>query len=178
MHTPHTTHFAPAQPPPDSSGPRWFEPAVLLATCGGLGRIGCAPGTFGAAAGLLAAAGLAAAALPPLVEAGLLVAVNLLGIPICTRAVRLLGRGDDPGAIVYDEAASLPLALLAVSAATRSPVVLAAAFVLHRIFDISKPFPCRQLEHLPAGLGIMADDWGAAAYVALCLTIGRGCGWL
>ena len=79
---------------------------MLLATCGGLGRIGCAPGTFGAAAGLLAAAGLAAAALPPLVEAGLLVAVNLLGIPICTRAVRLLGRGDDPGAIVYDEAAS------------------------------------------------------------------------
>ena len=64
MHTPHTTHFAPAQPPPDSSGPRWFEPALLLATCGGLGRIGRAPGTFGAAAGLLAAAGLAGTAVP------------------------------------------------------------------------------------------------------------------
>jgi phosphatidylglycerophosphatase A len=56
--------------------------------------------------------------------------------------------------------------------------VLAAAFVLHRLFDITKPFPCRRLEHLPAGLGIMADDWGATAYVAACLAIGRWMGWL
>ena len=44
------------------------------------------------------------------------------------------------------------------------PIVLAVAFVLHRIFDITKPPPARQLEHLPTGLGIMADDWAAAAY--------------
>jgi phosphatidylglycerophosphatase A len=143
-----------------------------------VGRIRFAPGTFGAAAGVVAAAALAALALPPAVEIGLLIAINLLGIPCCTRATRLLGRGEDPGAIVYDEFASLPLALLVVPAAARSPVVLAAAFVLHRAFDISKPFPCRRLEHLPAGLGIMADDWGAAAYAAVCLAIGHGWGWL
>ncbi|MFM7290079.1 MAG: phosphatidylglycerophosphatase A [Planctomycetia bacterium] len=163
---------------PDAAGPRWFDPAVLLATCGGLGRIGFAPGTFGAAAGVVAAAGLARLALPPLVEAALLVAVNLAGIPACTRAAKAVGRGKDPGAIVYDEAASLPLALLAVPAAARSPAVLAAAFVLHRLFDITKPFPCRRLEHLPAGLGIMADDWGATAYAAACLALGRWLGWL
>ena len=56
--------------------------------------------------------------------------------------------------------------------------LLVAAFALHRLFDITKPFPCRRLEHLPAGLGIMADDWGAAAWMAVALTACRWCGWL
>jgi len=174
---------APALPPSPSAhagtpAAAWWRPAVLAATCGGIGRAPAAPGTFGAALGTVFAAGLAAAALDPVVEAGLLVAVNLLGIPLCTRAARALGRGGDPGAIVYDEFASLPMALLVVPAAARTPGVLAAAFVLHRLFDVSKPFPCRRLERLPAGLGIMADDWGASAYVAACLAIGRWLGWL
>ena len=38
---------------------------------------------------------------------------------------------------------------------------LLAGFVLFRIFDIAKPFPCRRLEKLPGGWGIMADDWMA-----------------
>jgi phosphatidylglycerophosphatase A len=165
-------------PPPAHAAPRWFDPAAFLATCGGLGRIGFAPGTFGALAGAVIATAFARLALPLLVEVALLVALNLVGIPACTRAARSLGRGKDPGAIVYDEAASLPLALVVVPAAARSPLVLAAAFVLHRLFDITKPFPCRRLEHLPAGLGIMADDWGATAYVAACLALGRWMGWL
>lgn len=169
---------ASASTPFDPVSPRWFDPAVLLATCGGLGRIGFAPGTFGAAAGTLLAWAVARLALPPLLEAGLLAAVNLVGIPICTRAARAIGRGSDPGSIVFDEAASVPLAAMVVPAAARSPAVLAALFVLHRLFDITKPFPCRRLERLPSGLGIMADDWGAAAYAAVCLAIGRWLGWL
>ena len=155
--------------PPATAAPPWFSPAVFLATCGGVGRLGLAPGTAGAAVGAVAAAGLAAAELQLPVEAALLVAVNLVGVPICTRAVALLGRGSDPGAIVYDEAASLPLGLLVVPPAARSPVVIAVAFLLHRLFDISKLPPCRQLERLPAGLGIMADDWAAAAWMAIGL---------
>lgn len=164
--------------PVETSAPRWLDPSVLVATCGGVGRIGVAPGTFGALVGLLVATGLARAGLPTLVELGLLLAVNLIGIPCCTRAARLLGLGKDPGMICYDEAASLPLALVAVPAAARSPLALVAAFVLHRAFDISKPFPCRRLERLPAGLGIMADDWGAAAYAAASLAMARWSGWL
>jgi phosphatidylglycerophosphatase A len=166
-----------ADPPPLSPGePRWSDPAVLLATCGGLGRVPFAPGTFGAAAGLpLALAGAAiaswlAAASPwawPL-EAALVAAVCLLGVPICTRAARRLG-GKDPGCVIFDELASMPLALLVVPSARRTPLVLAVAFVLLRIFDIAKPFPCRHLERLPGGLGIMADDWAAAGWTAACL---------
>ena len=48
---------------------------------------------------------------------------------------------------------------------------LLAAFVIFRIFDIVKPFPCRRLEHLPGGWGIMADDWMAGVYAAICLRL-------
>jgi phosphatidylglycerophosphatase A len=156
----------------------WWSPFVMLATCGGVGRVGLAPGTAGAAVGAIAAAVLAALAWPTVVEVALLVAVNLLAVPVCTRASAALGRGSDPGAICLDEAASLPLALLAVPAAMRSPMLIAVAFLLHRAFDIAKPPPCRQLERLPRGLGIMADDWGAAAWAGACLAVARWLGWL
>lgn len=167
-----------APPPSDPTSPRWSDPAVLLATCGGLGMIGFAPGTFGAAVGVVITMACGRLSLPWMAEAALLVAVNLIGIRICTRAARALGRGKDPGVIIYDEAASLPLAALVVPAAARTPTVLVTLFVLHRLFDITKPFPCRRLERLPTGLGIMADDWAAAAYAAVCLAIGRWLGWL
>ena len=173
---------SPADPEAPASEP-WFDPAVFVATCAGLGRIPFAPGTFGAAAGVGLALAIAALGLPAVAEAAFVVAVNVAGIPLCSVAARRLGRGGDPGAIVYDEMASLPLGLLAVPAAARSasqaavPLLL-AAFLLHRAFDITKPFPCRRLEHLPAGLGIMADDWGAAAWMAVALTACRWCGWL
>jgi phosphatidylglycerophosphatase A len=48
-------------------------------------------------------------------------------------------------------------------------------FLLFRLFDIVKPFPVRRLEQLPAGVGIMADDLGAAIYANLAL---RACLWL
>jgi phosphatidylglycerophosphatase A len=151
------------------------DPAVLLATCGGIGFIGVAPGTFGAAVGLAIA--LALAPLGPLGETLVVAGLCLAGIPICTRAAAVLG-GHDPGAVVLDEAAAMPLVLLAVPAAARSPLVLGAAFVLFRIFDITKPFPCRRLERLPAGLGIMADDWAAAGWAVVCLVVARWLGWV
>ena len=111
------------------------------------------------------------------VEVGIVVGICLAGIPVCSRAAALMGR-KDPGAIVLDEVASMPLALLAVPPFARTPQLLAVAFVLLRIFDIGKPFPCRQLERLPAGLGIMADDWAAAAWTAVCLAIARWQHWI
>lgn len=173
-----------ASPTPDDSGPSaWLAPAVLAATCGGIGRIPVAPGTFGAALGVAVAVIVGRLGLPFAAEVAAVVALNAAGVPICTAAARRLGRGGDPGAIVYDEMASVPLGLLAVPAAARTALpdslpLLVAAFAIHRLFDITKPFPCRRLEHLPAGLGIMADDWGAAAWMAVALTACRWCGWL
>lgn len=169
----------------------WGRPAVLIATLGGIGRIGLAPGTFGAAAGLVLSLATAMAAgwlgqrLVPDVagaalagEAGLVAAICLAGVPICSRAAVLLGRGKDPGAIVLDETAAMAATLLVVPAGARTPAVLTVAFLLFRVFDILKPFPCDRCERLPTGLGIMADDWAAAAYAAAILAAIRAAGWL
>jgi phosphatidylglycerophosphatase A len=165
---------------------RAFDVWTVLATCGGLGLAPVAPGTFGTLAGIplsLATgatatwlAGLIGTAGPgatAVIEALLLVPVVAAGVPICTRAAATLGLGKDPGAIVLDEAVALPLVLLVVPPAARTPAMLAAAFVLFRLFDITKPFPCRRLEALPAGLGIMADDQAAAIWAAACLALLR-----
>ena len=175
----------------DTTGPPasvpWSAPAVLLATCGGLGRVPVAPGTAGAALGVPLALATGAAATwtagpdaAPLtvaaIEACLGAAICLVGVVACGRAAPLLGRGKDPGAVVFDELAALPLVLLPVPPAARSPACLAAAFILFRIFDIAKPFPCRELERLPGGWGIMADDLAAAAWAAACLVLARSCG--
>jgi len=166
-------------------GTPWFAPAVFVATACGLGRVPFAPGTFGSLLGLplaLATGSLASwiasdANLARGVEATLVAAICGVAVPICSRAAALIGR-KDPGAIVLDEVASMPLALLVVPPDERSPALLAVAFVLLRVFDIGKPFPCRQLERLPAGLGIMADDWGAAAWTAAGLALARLQHWI
>jgi phosphatidylglycerophosphatase A len=44
-----------------------------------------------------------------------------------------------------------------------------AGFLLHRLFDITKPPPASQLEALPDGAGVMADDLMAAIYA--CVTL-------
>jgi phosphatidylglycerophosphatase A len=48
---------------------------------------------------------------------------------------------------------------------------LLLGFLLFRLFDIWKPFPVRQLEKLPRGWGIMADDWMAGIYAAILLRV-------
>jgi phosphatidylglycerophosphatase A len=53
---------------------------------------------------------------------------------------------------------------------------LLLGFILFRVFDIWKPFPARQAESLPGGLGIMADDWVAAIYTALAIWLARALG--
>lgn len=53
--------------------------------------------------------------------------------------------------------------------------IAVAGFAMHRLMDITKPPPASQLERLPEGLGVMADDWMAAIYACLLLS---GLAWL
>jgi len=185
------THYdAPIMPSATGSDrPPWSDPAVAAATCGWVGRIPLAPGTFGSLVGLPLALATGAAASrfaawlgdgPSLVvaaEVAFVVALVAACVPLCTAAARRLG-DHDPGPVVIDEAIALPLALVPVPPADRGLTALVAAFALFRLFDILKPPPVRQAERLPAGLGIVADDQAAALLTAACLALARWQAWL
>lgn len=143
---------------------------VFTAQGFGLGLSPWAPGTFGSAGGVALAYALGQ--LLPAVALAAAAVICLASVPICTAAARELGGAKDPGSIVLDEMAAMPLVLW--SLPVDSCTVLAAGFALFRVFDISKLPPARQLERLPEGLGIMADDWAAAIYAHLAL---RGLLW-
>jgi len=91
------------------------------------------------------------------------IALTLLAVPICSAAEKQLGKGKDPGCIVADEYLTLPICYLGLPF---TPWVVLSGFVLHRIFDITKPPPIRQLQNLKGGTGIVIDDF-AAALIAL-----------
>ena len=164
--------------PGADSAPNWTHPVVILATGFWFGRSPVMPGTVGAIWGLPLAWGISL--LPNVWLQALIIAVIcLLGVPMCTIAARHLGGKKDPQQIVLDEIASLPITFFLVPHAVFVyPWVMLAGFVLHRIFDITKPPPARQLEQLPTGLGIMADDGAAGVYSCLALHAILWTGWI
>lgn len=143
---------------------------VWLATGMWLGLMPFAPGTIGALLGLPLAWGVGLLS-EPWARAALIVVICIVSVPICTLAVRRLGRSKDPGCIVLDEIASLPITFFLVP--MDGVAIVVAGFVLHRVFDIVKPPPARQLEHLREGWGVMADDWSAGVYSCLLLHLLR-----
>ncbi len=75
----------------------------------------------------------------------------------------------DPGMVVSDEVAGQAVTMLLISIMEPDNIWLAAGlgFLLFRLFDIFKPWPCKHLEKWPNGLGILADDLMAGVYGAL-----------
>jgi phosphatidylglycerophosphatase A len=129
----------------------------------GLGKPG--PGTWGSAAAVLLWAVYAWLVHPgPAGLAGALgvgiVLTLVFGIPAATIVAREGGVEDPPFAVI-DEVAGQWIALLGCSADWKHGLT---AFVLFRLFDITKPFPLRRLERLPGGWGIVFDDVGAGLY--------------
>ncbi len=129
----------------------------------GLGKPG--PGTWGSVAAVLlwGACGWLLRPAPQTLLIALLAGIALsvaLGVPAATIAARESGR-HDPGFVVIDEVAGQWIALLGSPVDWKHALV---ALVLFRLFDITKPFPARQLESLPAGWGIVFDDVAAGLY--------------
>jgi len=92
---------------------------------------------------------------------------TLAGIPAASRVARESGQ-KDPQIVVIDEVAGQWIALLFAAPIWKHYVM---ALVLFRLFDILKPPPVRQLEHLPSGTGIMADDLMAGGYALICFVL-------
>jgi len=123
-----------------------------------------------------------------------------LGVRSSAEVAQFAGT-KDPQYVVIDEVSGVHLALMLGLAPLSTPATFfragdAAAFALYmgmsllnwkyllpgfllfRLFDIAKPFPCRRLEKLPGGWGIMADDWMAGIYAAICLRLALHFHWL
>jgi phosphatidylglycerophosphatase A len=146
--------------------------ANLISTWFGCGRSPYAPGTVGSAAAICIAILLQRYAhFGPLhfaVLAALLFAPATWAAGLSARAAHL----KDPQFVVVDEVIGQWIALA--GAPTLHWRSYLAAFALFRLFDIWKPPPVRQLERLPGGLGINADDVMAGIYAALVLFV-AGC---
>jgi phosphatidylglycerophosphatase A len=120
------------------------------------------PGTVGTLVGLPLAWGLMQ--LPSLwCQVGTALVLTLIAIPVCGAAEKSIG-GKDPGCIVADEYATLPITVIACT----SPWAILTGFIFHRLFDITKPPPIRQLQHLHGGFGIVIDDFLAALLALGC----------
>ncbi len=135
--------------------PQWH---ALVSTCFGIGFISTMPGTVASFAAMVFA---------------LIVPVHLVLI-LLTAVLGVFASGiyacslekKDPGEIVIDEVVGMWIALYG-----HSPAMFIPAFGLFRILDIVKPFPVRNLEILPGGMGIMADDIAAGLFSNLILRV-------
>ena len=137
----------------------------FFATGAGTGYIPVAPGTFGAAVGVLL--WWALSPLPHHIYVPTVIAFIFFSVWVSSGAQRLFG-GKDPQKITIDEVAGM---LVTVAFHQFTWITAIAGFVLFRIFDIAKPFPIRRVEKLSGGWGIVLDDILAGVYANLSLWI-------
>jgi phosphatidylglycerophosphatase A len=141
--------------------------AKVLATWFGCGLSPFAPGTVGSAAAVGIAFALAKFAAFQPWEFPILAAVLFAPAVWAAGTAAEAARIKDPGFVVIDEVIGQWIALAGARELNGKSWLL--AFLLFRLFDIWKPAPVRQLEALPGGLGINADDAMAGVYAALVL---------
>ena len=149
---------------------------LFVATCGYVGYVPIAPGTFGSAVGLALFA-LIRWSGSIAIELGIIALLLVLGVWSGNLAERHFGRVD-PGPVILDEVAGMLITLALIPVNLSGAIV---AFLIFRLLDVVKPWPANRLEALPGGLGMMADDAMAAVYgnVAMRLLIAvLPAGWL
>lgn len=136
----------------------------VTATWFGAGLAPVAPGTFGSLAALPVGA-LAAW------HWGWGIAAALVLFAVSIPSARYVADEmdvKDPGLIVIDEAVGMTIACIGIGL---TPLNLLLAFLIFRFFDILKPPPCRQLEALPGGWGIVLDDVMAGIYTLVVMRL-------
>ncbi len=151
----------------------------IFTSCFGLGFLPIAPGTWGSMPSAAIFAGICFLAPVEYAVSANCIAMTLLiaiGSFVCVRyspaIINATGK-KDPGEVVADELAGQAVTFIGVSAAGGKEILIitVAGFLLFRFFDIVKPSPARNLEKLPAGWGILADDLMAGVYAAIVLQI-------
>jgi phosphatidylglycerophosphatase A len=139
--------------------------ARFIAAGFGTGDAPMAPGTVASAAAVVSGAVLLLFSPFAVALAALLATVG--GFV----AVRRADVQGDPGWVVIDEFAGQWITMLALARPTLPGLL--AAFVLFRVFDITKLGPVGWADRQHGAFGIMADDIVAGVIAALVLGIAR-----
>ncbi|HNW99874.1 MAG TPA: phosphatidylglycerophosphatase A [Candidatus Cloacimonadota bacterium] len=161
--------------------------SVTAASTLGVGLIPFAPGTFGSLLGILiwiilpkTWMGLGWAYYRPsnsfilghrdmrvmFISLGITLVLSLIAVWVTGKAEKKLGH-DSPK-IVLDEVCGMFLSVLFLP---RTWMLYIYAFLLFRALDITKPFPIKQIQKLPGGWGIVADDLAAGLITNLLLQL-------
>jgi phosphatidylglycerophosphatase A len=139
--------------------------ARFIAAGFGTGYAPIAAGTVASFAALLSGAALL------LLSPWLLVLVALLATIGGFLALKRAVIEGDPGWVVIDEFAGQWITLLALTRPTLPGLI--AAFLLFRLFDITKPGPVGWADRQHGAFGIMADDVIAGVIAAMVLVLLR-----
>jgi phosphatidylglycerophosphatase A len=149
--------------------PRRSSTAFLIGTWFGCGFAPVAPGTAGSLAALIIAIALyyygGFGRGTFLLLAAILLAPGIWAAGVVAKQTNR----PDPQIVVVDEVIGQWITLA--GAATFNWKTWLGAFALFRLLDMWKPAPARQLESLPGGWGIVADDVMAGLYGALAIFV-------
>jgi len=142
----------------------WERAALFIGTGFGSGFIKPGPGTWGSLVGLFYFAILRV--LPLWVAVTVFILTLIASIWSADVCERLLQK-KDPGEVVIDEIASIPLVLWPMLYFPQSSAWLwMVGFIAFRVFDIAKPFPIKQLQCIRGGLGVLVDDLVAGLFAS------------
>jgi phosphatidylglycerophosphatase A len=177
MNKPADQPVAASAPSPGARRTLW---AWAIATFFGAGFWKPGPGTAGSVAATLiwwcaghwariapAATGVLSARELALLTGAAALLLLAVAIPAATIVARESGR-KDPQIVVADEVVGQWITLIGAPSNWAFALI---GLILFRLFDIAKPSPVRELEHLPEGWGVMLDDVGAGIYAAVVLQI-------
>ncbi len=128
-----------------------------------IGKIPFGPGTLASLTFILAIYYLQ---LSPRFVAMFLITATIVGVWVSSYFQDKSG-SEDPAQVVIDEVVGVGVAVLFHNF---SLPVLISGFILFRFFDILKPWPIKNFERLPGGIGIMADDIVAGVMANILLT--------
>ena len=138
----------------------------IIATAFGVGYVPLAPGTAGSILCLLIV--YFWSPLPLFGYILLLLVLFFLGVYSGSQLEKDLGH--DPSIVVIDEVVGMGIGLLLLP---QNYIWFFIAFLLFRLFDISKPPPINLSQKLPGGWGIMMDDVIAGLYTLVLVQMIR-----
>jgi phosphatidylglycerophosphatase A len=131
-----------------------------------VGYFPIAPGTAGSVAGVFLDQALRAT-LTSVIHGLVIVLVSVVGVWVAS-IVEKESSKKDPSLVVVDEVAGMLLSLYLIPL---SWIGILVGFLVFRLLDIVKPFPCRRAEKIPGGVGIVADDLIAGVYTNIILRL-------